>query len=54
MDTEGTSWNLMSEDYKMGLTNWSAFSAKRSIGHFTVCSVPSAGKRPFQKSVKSP
>ena len=38
----------------MGLTNGRAFSVKWSIGHFRVCRVPSAGKRPFQKSVKSP
>ena len=46
--------NLRSEGCEMGLTKGCGFSAKRSAGHFRVCSVPSAGNRPFQKSVILP
>ena len=42
MGTEGTSWNFRSEGYEMGLAKERAFSAKRSLGHFRVGSVPSA------------
>ena len=40
--TEGTSWNLRSEGYEMGLAKRQAVSAKRSVGHFRVGSVPAA------------
>ena len=45
MGTEGTSWNLRSEGYEMGLAKGRAFSAKRrprSVGHFRVGSVVSS------------
>ena len=42
MGTEGTSWNLRSEGYEMGIAKGRAFSAKRSVGHFRVGMMRSA------------
>ena len=53
MGTEGTSWNLRSEGYEMGIAKGRAFSAKRSVGYFRVGRMPSAIPKKFEITMES-